>query len=153
MFRKGGAVVVENLQGKWYLVVDFPMIGGGIMKKWILLSVGNPEEALQILESKKSLFHILGKFVLACGRKGLAQKSIQNYIEFVSPFFLNSSIEKIEDINLATIDSYSIELFLTERQLSKQSISTYLRHIKVFFRWCEKEYNIIGRYLQRVPKV
>ena len=68
---------------------------------------------------------------------GLPQRTIEAYQSFVSPFvaFAGTS-SPMEDLTNKTIKDYTAALYAMK--LSKATIDTYARHIKVFLSWYQK---------------
>ena len=63
---------------------------------------------------------------------GLSQRTIAAYQSFVSPFVVFAGASSpMEDLTNKTVKDYIAALYA--RKLSKATIATYTRHIKVFF--------------------
>lgn len=69
--------------------------------------------------------------------QGLQKKTLEDYISFVGKF--HNIVGSIDLINLTPteIEEYALSLYSPERNLSKATIATYLRHLKVFLRFIE----------------
>ena len=80
-------------------------------------------------------------FILAKRIAGLSEKSLVCYSSFVRPFldFLGSSTD-IFNIRFEYIQKYLLSL--RARPISKATLATYTRHIKVFLNWMQDEYSI-----------
>lgn len=80
-------------------------------------------------------------FIRSRKLRGLAEKTIKCYMDFNKPFinYLGVNTELV-DITRETIDNYIFTLFESENSIA--TIATYIRHIKIFLRWLEKEYNL-----------
>ena len=76
-------------------------------------------------------------FQTNCILKGLLPRSIQNYEEIIQRFINFTGDIDMELVNVDLINSYIMSLY--NRKLSKASIGTYLRHLKVFFKFCEEK--------------
>ena len=77
----------------------------------------------------------LEQFILSCKLKGLSKKTIVNYTDFIKRFIMHDEIVEVADIDLDLINNYI--LYLYDEELSRSTISTYIRHLKVFIRWLE----------------
>ena len=86
------------------------------------------------------LSNALEEFLRIKKVSGLAEKSLLNYRSFIMHFIVyvnNCCTDVLEyDHILQYID------FLQERNITKTTVSTYMRHLKVFFRWIENNYNL-----------
>lgn len=80
-------------------------------------------------------------FIFSRRIQGLTDKSISCYVSFVNPFikFIGSDIE-ISVVNRDIVNTYIETLF--KRALSRATIATYIRHIKIFLKWIEEEYEV-----------
>lgn len=102
----------------------------------------------QILESTSldtfSFFPSFAKFerfIFKKKIKNLSPKTLQNYVDFVTPFLLY--VGKDTDISCITTDlvlEYISTLY--DRKLADATRATYIRHIKAFLRWLKDCYNI-----------
>ncbi len=83
----------------------------------------------------------LQDFITDCRLRGLSPRTIQDYEEFVGRFVFgkkNPSIETLkEDVANYTFD-------LISRSLSRSTVATYLRHLKVFIGYLEKQGVVSG---------
>lgn len=90
---------------------------------------------------EKKLTDNLREFLLEQKCKGLSAKSLQNYKEFVTPFIrFKGKSACAPDITQEAINEYISELY--DRKLSKATIATYTRHIKVFLNWLSEECSV-----------
>ena len=86
---------------------------------------------------------------------GLSQRTMEAYQSFIAPFvaFADASCS-MENLTNKTIKDYMATLYA--RKLSKATIATYIRHIKVFLTWYQIEnttaYNVKTIPMPRVPK-
>ena len=92
-------------------------------------------------------------FILSKRVQGLSSKSISCYIDFVRPFVNDIGA----DIDISALTKEDVGRYILKLQkretLSKASISTYIRHIKVFLLWIEEECEtIIGAKKIKVPR-
>lgn len=73
--------------------------------------------------------------------RGLSEKSLQDYKEFIMPFvnYIGCNAE-VAEITQLRIKEYIAGLY--ERKLSKATIGTYTRHIKVFLSWIGEEQQV-----------
>lgn len=72
------------------------------------------------------------KFIRHCKRKGLADKSLLNYIEFINPFLVHMGNDtELETIKEEDINTYIDTLY--SRIISKATRATYIRNMKLFF--------------------
>lgn len=84
--------------------------------------------------------------------EGLSEKTICCYTQFVTPFlnFLGITTN-VSDITKVNVYSYIDSLF--KRDISRATLATYVRHVKVFLNWLEIEYNIdLSAQSIKVPK-
>ena len=90
-------------------------------------------------------------FLLSRHLAGLSGKTVKCYTEFIFPFVKMYENRYLEDLTRQDIDKYLETLY--KRDLSQASRATYIRHIKIFLRWCEEEYAVdfMARKI-RVPK-
>ena len=91
-------------------------------------------------------------FILSRKLGGLSEKSLYCYRSFLTPFvqmYADLPVISLCDDNIASYISGIID-----RDVSKTTKATYIRHLKVFVRWLEDNYNI-GLNVKgiRVPKV
>ena len=79
-------------------------------------------------------------FIFSRELQGLSKESLRCYREFVGPF-LNAvgPSRNAGDLTFSEISAYLHSFF--DRPLSKASIATYARHIKIFLRWMEEEHS------------
>lgn len=92
------------------------------------------------------------KFIRHCKRKGLADKSLLNYIEFINPFLVHMGNDtELETIKEEDINTYIDTLY--SRIISKATRATYIRNMKVFLNYVKK-YEGVDLYTSRiiVPK-
>lgn len=94
---------------------------------------------------------VLDLFLASCRLRGLADRTIDCYYEFVNKFIKQYPNLKIENLNMNIIADYIEYLYGTG--VSRSSIATYLRHLKVFIRWLEdEEYILKFSDKIRIPK-
>lgn len=92
------------------------------------------------------------KFILAKRLKGLAEKSIRDYEDFIMPMVRKFGLDtEIADLTSDMIDEYLLSLY--DKPRSVATLATYIRNIKIFLRWMEKKYgvNVCARDIE-VPK-
>ncbi len=77
------------------------------------------------------------QFLSNCKLKGLLPRSIQNYEEIIQRFINYTGNVEMDRLDIDLINEYIMSLY--DRELSKASIGTYLRHLKVFFKFCEEK--------------
>lgn len=75
-------------------------------------------------------------FILSRKLADLSSKSISAYMQFVRPFLLYIGMEKHIDLITQTDISKYIGTII-DKPLSRSSKATYIRHLKIFLRWCE----------------
>ena len=80
------------------------------------------------------LTEALDEFIFERRIRGLSAKTISDYEEFVKPFirFVGEKMT-VERLTQKAIQQYMLLLF--DRKLSKATVSTYIRHIRVFLSW------------------
>lgn len=92
-------------------------------------------------------------FIFSKRIQGLMKTSIDCYVSFVSPFVahIGSDLD-ISALTRDLVNTYIETLF--KRSLARATISTYIRHIKIFLTWLEEEYEIcIQAEKIKVPKM
>lgn len=80
------------------------------------------------------------KFILDKQVSGLTEKTIQCYYEFVLPFVNYLGDIDVSELTKGLYQEYILNLF--KRQISKATVATYVRHIKIFLVWLQSEYGI-----------
>lgn len=141
-------ITVKN--GIHYAVIDYPL-ATGLYCKWTDTRQNDFATAAATLEMKMSLHEVLGKFLYQKSLCGLVEKSIENYADFVDMFFWADcmrDVSQIKDITLDKLDLYTASLY--RKNLSKGTIGSYLRHIKIFVRWLEEEEYIEQKISRKV---
>lgn len=89
-------------------------------------------------------------FILSRQLADLSPKTISDYSQFVMPFVRSvGPCKPFEAITQQDIQTYLAELL--KRPLSKSTRATYIRHVKIFLRWAENEYQ--AGYSTRTVKV
>ena len=92
------------------------------------------------------------EFILSRRLADLSQKTISNYIQFITPFvsFLGSNTP-LEDVTQEHITRY--QKTLLNKPISKATKATYIRHVKVFLKWCAENQETNYNYKKvKVPK-
>lgn len=94
-------------------------------------------------------------FIISRRLKGLSNRTLQDYSEFVKPFIRYAGERvQISEITQKCIDEYLLTLW--DRRLAKATIATYTRHIKVFLSWLSEETEVKYRtdkiILPKTPK-
>lgn len=82
-------------------------------------------------------------FIGSCYIKGLSDHSIYNYEIFIKRFIKFTGNIDIKDLSYQFIFSYIESLY--KQELSKATIGTYIRHLKVFLRYLENE-----KYIEKI---
>ena len=81
-------------------------------------------------------------FIFSRRIQGLTEKSIDCYVSFNKPFIAQiGSDTDISLINRDLVNTYIDNLF--KRQISRSTVATYVRHVKIFLKWIENEYEVI----------
>lgn len=89
-------------------------------------------------------------FILSRQLADLSPKTISDYSQFVMPFVRSvGPCKPFEAITQQDIQVYLAQLL--KRPLSKSTRATYIRHVKIFLHWAEKEYQ--AGYTTRTVKV
>lgn len=92
------------------------------------------------------------EFIMSRRLADLSDKTVKDYELFVTPFvrFLGA------DKDIGTIQQHDINAYITkvlDRPLSKATRATYIRHIKVFLKWLQEDYEVQYDYKRiKVPK-
>lgn len=92
------------------------------------------------------------RFILSRRLAGLSSKTVRNYKDFLKPFveFVGSR-ENVSAVTQDMIDGYILELL--EKDISKATLATYIRHMKIFLKWASENYTVQYNYKSvRVPK-
>ena len=100
-----------------------------------------------------TLQQTLDDFMFSRKIQGCTEKSLECYHSFCMPFvnYLGENMD-ISLINKNIVNKYIETLF--NRQLARATISTYIRHIKIFLCWIESEYEVnIQTDRIKVPKM
>lgn len=97
---------------------------------------------------------VFENFILQKRIQGLSAKTIICYTEFITPFIKELGSDfTVTALTKAHLDRYILKL-QSKGTLSKATIATYVRHIKVFFLWIEDEYELaVGAKKIKVPRV
>ena len=82
----------------------------------------------------------LNKFLLSKKLAGLTEQSLTHYSEINRSFASDCLSEPVSAITVEYYQTYFLSLY--DRHLSKATVSTYIRHIKIFLKWLEVEYNL-----------
>jgi site-specific recombinase XerD len=69
--------------------------------------------------------------------KGLLDRTVQNYIAFVEMFMKYSGNVDVKNLDHKLIADYTTSLY--QRNLSKATVGTYLRHLKIFISYLERK--------------
>lgn len=72
-----------------------------------------------------------------CKLRGLKEKTINDYKDAVKLFTQDSHLLMVEEISASIIEEYILRLY--EKSISKATINTYLRHLRVFIHFLEKQ--------------
>ena len=86
--------------------------------------------------------------------RGLSKKTLLNYHEVLTAFIRFIGDKEVDELTQAEIKEYIAALY--ERNLSKATIGSYIRHIKVFLTWIPEETDLAVQYrMKRIvpPKV
>lgn len=86
------------------------------------------------------LSNALEEFLRIKKVSGLADKSLINYRSFINPFIIFANNCCTEVLRYDHIIEY-ID-YLQCRSITKTTVATYMRHLKVFFRWIENLYGL-----------
>lgn len=91
-------------------------------------------------------------FILSRKLSDLSSKTISAYTQFVRPFLLYIGLGKNIDV-ITQLDINKYIGTVVDKPLSRSSKATYIRHLKIFLRWCENEYNVTYKAKEiKVPK-
>ena len=92
-------------------------------------------------------------FIMSRMLSDLSDKSIKDYRMFINPFvrFLGSE-RLISSVLQSDIEKYIYGLM--QRPLARATRSTYIRHIKIYLKWCEERYTVqYSTKFVKVPKM
>lgn len=79
----------------------------------------------------------LDYFIASCKLRGLSDRTIECYSSFVGRYVATQPGKTIEDLTYNAVSDYIN--FLYSADISRATVATYLRHLKVFIRWLEEE--------------
>ena len=80
-------------------------------------------------------------FIFSRQIQGLSDKTIECYTSFVSPFVAHIGVNfDISRLTRELVNGYINKLL--KSTLSRSTVATYTRHVKIFLKWLEDEYNI-----------
>lgn len=88
-------------------------------------------------------------FILSRRLADLSQKTISDYRQFVRPFLSLVGGMDFQSLTQSDIGGYLQQLL--DRPISKATRATYIRHLKVFLKWCEDNYG--AQYASRLVRV
>lgn len=92
------------------------------------------------------------EFILSRQLADLSPKTVLDYQQFIEPFLQSVS----PDLPLDELGQDKITLYISGllgRPLSKSTRATYIRHLKVFLKWVQGEYDVRYDYKRiKVPK-
>lgn len=77
-------------------------------------------------------------FIFRCRLRGLSDRTIQNYVENVQKFIYVVTDLELEEASGSDVEQYIVSLM--QRNVSKNTVATYLRDLRVFLRYLDKEY-------------
>lgn len=97
------------------------------------------------------LYDALEAFLSEKRLAGLSNKTISDYEGFLMPF-----LRFCGDISVLAVTDKLVNAYITDvlqRDNSKSTKATYIRNMKIFLRWCSKNYRVKYDYTKiRVPK-
>lgn len=99
------------------------------------------------------LVEVFNSFILSRKLAGLSEKTIKSYRELVYPFvvYVGCSADYKFVLTEDSIQGYILELL--EKDISKATLATYVRHVKVFLKWVSENYDVLFDYHKiKVPK-
>lgn len=99
-----------------------------------------------------TLQKVYDNFILSRKLADLSSKTIQDYEQFIAPFLSSvGSSKPFSQVTQTDITTYLEKLL--SKPLSKSTRATYIRHVKIFLRWAQKEYGAQYSYESiRVPR-
>ena len=75
-------------------------------------------------------------FIASCKAQNYTEKTIQNYESFLSRFVKCVGNIDLAQLTYEVVSDYSVMLY--ERNISKATHGTYIRHVKAFIHWLEE---------------
>ena len=89
-------------------------------------------------------------FILSRRLSGLSGRTVKNYVDFVKPFiqYVGETLDFLE-ITQSLINHYIAGLL--DKNISKATLATYIRHLKIYLKWADEEYT--GSYSVQHIKV
>lgn len=107
--------------------------------------INNNRKEVHAMEIKEAF----SEFILDRKIRGLSDKSIADYTEFITPFirFMGGDLS-VGSISQERINGYILSLY--NRKLAKASVATHIRNIKIFLRWIQERESV--RYnVDKIP--
>lgn len=95
---------------------------------------------------------VFSQFIRTKKLNGLSKKTINVYESFVGQFicYIGADID-IYSLNQEDLENYIV--YQVERNISRNTFSTYIRHFKIFIRWVCDNFNVNFTYKSiKVPK-
>ncbi|MBO5055003.1 MAG: tyrosine-type recombinase/integrase [Lachnospiraceae bacterium] len=96
---------------------------------------------------------VYSKFIRAKKLSGLSKKTISDYESFIGQFLKFIGY----DVDVFVLQQEDIEQYIefqVDRNISRNTFSTYVRHLKIFIRWICNNYDVHFTYKTiKVPKV
>lgn len=100
-----------------------------------------------------TLSEAISNFITDRKLQYMTEKTIKNYEDVLKAFIAFMGDSELEEVTLDKVRKYNE--YLVDKKLSKASVATYMRHIKAFFNFLEREGYIsegsIARHI-RLPK-
>lgn len=98
-----------------------------------------------------TLSEALEQFLFNKRIQGLTDKTLLCYREFIISFIAYSGDMPVFSLTSEVYKDYILSLF--KRRISKATIATYVRHVKIFLVWLQGQYGLaIGAEKIKVPK-
>lgn len=82
----------------------------------------------------------LKKFLIVKKLAGVTDKTLQCYRDFIGAFLHYLGDITLSDLTPEIYQEYFLSLY--KRQISKATVATYIRHIKIFLKWLQDEYGL-----------
>ncbi len=90
-----------------------------------------------------TLKQTLDEFISSRIMSGLVEKSVKDYREFCTRFIaFVGSFREYETLSQEDISNYILSMM--QRPISKTTAATYIRHTKVYLKWCSETYASTG---------
>lgn len=134
----------------YYLQITYDLINMAFIRT---KNTGSSDKktAEKFFENRKNLYETFDRFLRYKEEIGLREKTLDSYVLMISLFIEQTDISSPEEITYEKIQEYRRSLHA--REISKVTINTYMRQLKVFISWCEEEKIIKEPFSQKIRQI